>query len=65
MFVSVYVCAVHILIVSFFRPNLDELTSFLKDLGATEVITEEYLASREMRKLLTVSLKYIHIALYI
>ena len=37
-----------------FRPDLDKLKIFLKELGATEVITEEGLASREMIRLLTV-----------
>lgn len=34
------------------QEHLDELMTYLKGLGATEVITEEYLASHEMKELI-------------
>ena len=38
------------------RPNLDELVSDMKALGATEVVTEEFAASHKMKQLMTVSI---------
>ena len=39
-----------------FRPNVEELKSHLKDLGADYVVTEEHLKSSEMKEIVKVSL---------
>ena len=40
------------------QEHLDELITYLKGLGATEVITDEYLASHEMKELIKVCNHY-------
>ena len=48
-----YVCLMTYLYV-YCRPNLDELVSQMKALGASEVVTEEFAASHKMKDLVAV-----------